>query len=630
MEKHTKDEINFRGFLAAYRTMQGVQMKDLTKGLYSISMMSRVESGERLPKKLERDRLVARLGVSNEDYEDYLSREEHAEWKFRQEILKSISEKNVAKLEEQLRIYSEAEELDKVEKQFLETMRFMLLKMKGASEEELCTTIELAVSYTIEDVKEGFPENLILADQEINLLIEYVSLHHYGDTEKERRDWRFARYSDIIAYIEKSYIDCIGRAKVYPKLVYYICKEYMNENSSQQEVERCLRLCTEAIELLRDTRKLYYFVELLETHEWFTKRYVKIKNSEVKMMPPEYRELAVEAREWADLFIDLYKEFGVSPYMDDFVYLYLETESHCINEVVRIRRKMLKITQVETARDACDIKTVRRTEQGKMSPQMFAVRGMFGNLGLCPEYVRGNVITHDPEVMKLYIDVMKYANERKYDELERGLNELELRLSMDIVQNRQVVEYLRILLDSLTKKLTQEESVERLIEVLELTVPIEKCFKLKEWYFTVEETTILNTIAAMYNGKRKNKYEELLMKYFAQSLSDNGIVSRPDIYEIVATGFANHLGDKGEYDASDKIADEVITNCLKMRRMRSIVRNLYFKCWNKYNVDDGNALRTEAPEVHFMMNRCIKLSRIIRHKKLEEFFVAMLKNESYN
>lgn len=625
MEKHTKDEINFRGFLAAYRTMQGVQMKDLTKGLYSISMMSRVESGERLPKKLERDRLVARLGVSNEDYEDYLSREEHAEWKFRQEILKSISEKNVAKLEEQLRIYSEAEELDKVEKQFLETMRFMLLKMKGASEEELCTTIELAVSYTIEDVKEGFPENLILADQEINLLIEYVSLHHYGDTEKARRDWRFARYSDIIAYIEKSYIDCIGKAKVYPKLVYYICKEYMNENSSQQEVERCLRLCTGAIELLRDTRKLYYFVELLETHEWFTKRYVKIKNSEVKMMPSEYRELAVEAREWADLFIDLYKEFGVSPYMDDFVYLYLETESHCINEVVRIRRKMLKITQAETARDACDIKTVRRTEQGKMSPQMFAVRGMFGNLGLCPEYVRGNVITHDPEVMKLHLDVMRYDNEKKYDEWRKSLDALEKRLCMDIVQNRQAVMRERVMLDYETKRISKEEAIEKFLEALELTISIDKCMKLKEWYFTMEEVTILHNIAGLHREKNKNKYEALLIKYFEQVINQSGMVSRPDIYEIVVTGFANHLGDKGEYDSSDKIADEVIANCMKMRRMRSIVRNLYIKCWNRYNVDDGNALRTEEPEVHFMMNRCIKLSRIIRHKKLEEFFVAMLK-----
>ena len=177
MKTSTKDEINFRGFLTAYRTLQGVEMQTLTKGLYSKSMMSRVENGERFPKKLERDRLVARLGVSGEGYEDYLSMGEYDEWKLRQEILESIEEKNVEKLEERLKRYTSTEELDKVESQFLEAMRFMMLQMKNAPAKELRKTIELAVSYTIEDIDDGFPEGLILADQEINLLIEYVSLH---------------------------------------------------------------------------------------------------------------------------------------------------------------------------------------------------------------------------------------------------------------------------------------------------------------------------------------------------------------------------------------------------------------------------------------------------------------------
>ena len=621
MEKHTKDEINFRGFLATYRMMQGVQMVDLTRGLYSKSMMSRVESGERLPKKLERDRLVARLGVSGEDYEDYLSMEEYADWEMRQEILASIDKKDVARLEELLKAYEAIEDLDKVELQFLETMRFMMLTIQGAPREELCKTIELAVSYTIDDIENGFPEGLILADQEINLLIEYVSLHRYGRSNKECRDWRFDRYNDIMEYIDHSYIDNIGKAKIYPKLVYYICKEYMNEESSVEEVEHCLKISTDAIELLRDTRKLYYWVELLETYQWLIERLLVEKT-----VDGELEELLAENKERIEVFVGLYEEYGVSPYMDNFVYLYLETESHNINRVTKVRRKMFKVTQKQLSGGVCDIRTVSRTEQNKMSPQMYTVRGLFGNLGLCPEYVRGNVITHDPEVMKLHLDVMRYANERMFDEWEKGLEELESRLCMDIVQNRQAVEHTRVILESLTKKITPEETVERLIEVLELTVPIKNCFKLKEWYFTLEEANILYNIAGRYKGKRKNMYEELLVKYFDQELIRGGIVSRPDMYEVVETAFANHMGDKGEYEASTNVSEKVIKTCLKMRRMRTLPRNLYIKCWNKYNTDGGNALRTEEPEVPFMMKRCILLSKVIRHKKLEEFFVAMLDN----
>lgn len=621
MEKHTKDEINFGGFLATYRMMQGVQMVDLTRGLYSKSMMSRVESGERLPKKLERDRLVARLGVSGEDYEDYLSREEYADWVMRQEILASIDKKDVAALEELLKAYEAIEDLDRVELQFLETMRYMMLTIQGAPREELCKTIELAVSYTIEDVETGFPEGLILADQEINLLIEYVSLHQYGANAKECRDWRFDRYNDIRDYIDNSYIDNIGKAKIYPKLVYYICKEYMNEESSIEELEYCLKICTDAIELLRDRRSSYYWLELLETRQWFMERLFV-----GKAVDGEITELMEENRLWIEVFLELSEEYGISPYMDNFVYLYWETESHNVNHVIKVRRKMFKITQKQLAGDDFGIKTVARTEQGKLSPQIYTVRGLFGKLGLCPEYVRGNVITHDPEVLKLHLDVMRYANERMFDEWEKGLAELESRLCMDIVQNRQAVEHSRVILESLTKKITPEETVERLIEVLELTVPIKNCFKLKAWYFTLAEVNLLYNIAGRYKAKQKNVYEELLVKYLEQELYRDEIVSRPDMYEMVLTCLANDMGDRGEYEASTNLSEKVVKTCLKMRRMRTLPRNLYIKCWNQYNIDGTSRLKTNKPQVRKCLKRCISLSKIIRHKKLEEFFAAKLDN----
>ncbi|MGN1157551.1 MAG: hypothetical protein ACI4TK_15345, partial [Agathobacter sp.] len=386
MKRHTKDEINFHGFLTACRTMQGVQMKDLTRGLYSKSMMSRVESGERLPKKLERDRLVARLGVSKEDYEDYLSREEYADWEIRQDILKSIEAKDVEKAEKKLREYEASEDLDKVERQFLEAMRFMVLKTKGASKEELRKTIELAVSYTIEDIENGFPEYLILADQEINLLIEYVSLHQYGTTEEECRQWRLTRYHDIVTYIEKSYIDHLGMEKVYPKLVYYICMEYSGNRGNIEEVKECFKLCNEAIELLRDTRKLFYFVELLEVRQWLISRLLEEDGKVSEEEKTELQKLAAESREWREVLIEIAEDYQETLYMENFCYLYWEAESYCINRVVRVRRKMLKLTQAAVAGEACDIKTVRRTEQNTFSPQMHAVRGMFQNLNLCPEY----------------------------------------------------------------------------------------------------------------------------------------------------------------------------------------------------------------------------------------------------
>lgn len=625
MEKHTKDEINFRGFLTAYRTMQGVEMQALTKGLYSKSMMSRVESGERLPKKLERDRLVARLGVSGEGYEDYLSMDEHDEWMLRQQILESIEEKNIEKLEEQLKVYASAEELDKVECQFLEAMRFMLLQMKNAPERELRKTIELAVSYTIEDIDDGFPEALILADQEINLLIEYVRLHKYSKNAADCRQWRLDRYEDIGTYIDNSYMDNIGKVKVYTKLVYYICKEYMNGDSSLEDLQKCLTLCNEGIELIRDTRKMYCFVELLDMRQWNIERMLvhKVFSEEYRK---ELKETADTSRIWAEVLIGLYREYDVSPYMENFAYLYVETESHCINDVVRIRRKMMKMTQKALAGEVCDIKTVRRTERREMAPQMYAVRGMFENLGLCPEYVRARVISTNAETFVLKRQLSKYSNSHNVEKWGETIKHLEELLCMDIVQNRQAVEREKILLAEHTNEISATEAVKRLIELLSLTIRVDRLNKVTELYLTVEEMSILHNIASFSEVKEARVYFKILKKYCEKEMKEKRVLRRMSLYEMLIYGMANALGDKGKTQESSQLATQMIRFSLKNRRMHILAQNLYCNCWNKYKVGDGTKLARKYPEVIETLNQCITISEIMNVEELKEFFLWMLTN----
>ena len=189
MSKPTKDDINFRGFLKAMKKMQRVSNETVAKGLCATSSMSRISRGVVLPKKLTRDRIVARLGVSGEGYEDYLQMDEYDDWSLRQKIIGCVEEKKIEELQKLLSEYS-GRKLDKVEMQFLETMRFMMLRMNNAPEKDLCNAIETAVSYTIPVIDNGFPKKLLLADQEINLLIEYVNLHRSCELEAENLKWK--------------------------------------------------------------------------------------------------------------------------------------------------------------------------------------------------------------------------------------------------------------------------------------------------------------------------------------------------------------------------------------------------------------------------------------------------------
>ena len=619
MAQHTKDEINFHGFLTAMKNMQHVSYSTLGKGIYTTNVVGKIVRGELLPRKLSRDRIVARLGVSGEGYEDYLPMEEYADWQLRQDILKCIEEKDVDKLATLLEKL-ESMKLDKVEKQFLETMRYVMLKMQNATEEKLCKTIETAVSYTIPVIDEGFPKKLLLADQEINLLIEYVSLHRYGASEEDNRSWRFKRYADIFRYIEQSKIDNIGKAKVYPKLVFYVCQEYKDGKGTVTDIQKSLELCNDAIELLRNTRRLYYFVELLEIRQWLIARLLEPNVISDETLECELRKASAVSQEWAEVLIDLYIEYDVSPYMEDFGYLYLETESYCINDIVRIRRKMLGLTQLQVAEGACDERTVRRTERHQMDPQMYAVRGMFKNLGLYPEYVRANVISTDPEASRIHMEIMKSNNGRRLDDLENGINALKEKISMDIVQNLQIINRQKVLLENLRENITGEDTAKELVKILNLTVFVDNIFSLPEWYLTVEEISIVHNIALRSGLDIDNVYLKILKEYCLKEVNESQVTSRLAVHEMLITGVASYLGNLGDYQTSSLLSEKMMRLSLKHRRMHTLARNIYNKHWNQSKLNNIDTSASGDLLQNRILEQCILLCDMDKNEQLKNTF----------
>lgn len=624
--KGTKGDVTFRELMESIREAQRKSLRVLGLGLYSSTMVRRVETGERLPKKLERDRLLARLGVSGVEYEDYLSQDEYAEWVMRQDILKSIETKDVATLESKIAELEALDDEGKVERQFLETMRFMLLQMKHAPEEELRRVIELAVSYTIPDIDEGFPKKIALADQEINLLLEYVRLHQYGETEEVRRKWRLARYIDIVEYLRGNYLDDLGRAKVYPKAIYYIGLEYIDGQGTIEEFENCLELCTYAIECLRDAQRLYYLVEMLELRQWLIGRILEEDAGIPKNKAKNLRTLATTSKKWAALYKDLYTEYGIPPYMENFCFLYRETESHSSNEVIRLRRKMLGVTQEQFSTGVCTSKTVGRIENREISPQMYDLRGLFGKSAMYPEFVISRVISSDWEAIKLYNQVVRYGNDRNVRKWSDSLAKLENRLDMNILQNRQVVMRERIVMEELMQEISRQEAIERLIEVAKMSIPVDRLLTLDEWFLTREEITCIYNIAIRIGAHEDNKYLEILKEYCKREIGEEHISKRLGVHELLLTGMANYLGNLGEYEKSNAMADRAIRLTLENRRMYSLAGNLYNNCWNKYSVDGELPSARDNQEVDRTLRRCILLSDISHNVKSKDFFKKKLDN----
>jgi len=227
MYVNNREEINYHSFMTALRNKHGYSLKKVCTGVCGESGMNRFEKGNRVAEKLMRDRLIARLGISCEKFEDYLQPKEYARWEKRMHIVHAIEERQLEVAKQELKEYENFSNLNCVQKQFIEAMRFMILTLEGAPEEVLLDCIKRAVSLTVPNQKQALEGKHLLSIQEINLILEQIRLEKLKEGSRSGSKWRLTEYEKLIAYIERSCWEEEQKAKIYPKVVYYIGLELL-------------------------------------------------------------------------------------------------------------------------------------------------------------------------------------------------------------------------------------------------------------------------------------------------------------------------------------------------------------------------------------------------------------------
>lgn len=621
MPRYVKDEINFHKFLDAVRQLQDVTLEQVCDGLCSASMMKRIECGDRLPEKQMRDRLMARMGVSIEGYEDYLSTEEHEQWTLRQKLLKSIENKQVTEAEQYLEAYRIYENQNSVEIQYCDAMELMILQMQNAPIEKQQAVIAHAVGLTMPNIEDGLSEKMLLSEQELNLLTEYVWLREYSGNPETEFEWRYKQYQEILHYIEHSRLDEFCRAKVYPKVAYYLCELILHKAKTEENLEKGIRICNEAIELLRDSRKLYYFVELVEVLERLVKEcefYLRKANKreEVEKLQADVQE----KKEWRDVIMELYTEHEVSPYMEHFCHLYWEMETYCIGDVIRIRRQMFGMTKEELCEEICSVKTLTRIEHKKVKTQMPIVRELFERLGLCAEYIRARVITSEYSLLKLAGELVWYENNHKIAEWEKCLDELEEGLYLDIPQNKQFVAYSRCLLQLVRKDISQDEFIKKLIEIIEYTIPMDYIMKDSVKFLSSEEYTYIRAIGMRAEKGMATKCMEIIRGLCTNEEVASGHIGK---HEFLMTSIISYLGNIGKYEESDMLSTNLARQSLTYRRSYVLAETMYNNLWNRQTAM-AELNKDEDTKNEKVIKNCIWLTKYNKNEKLITFFQKKL------
>lgn len=213
-----RDHISYHTFLRMLREKNQAYQSHVCKGICTISGMNRFENGNRVAEKLMRDRFTARLGISSEKYEDYLQPKEYVRWEQRLRIVKAIEKRELKQAKEELDAYALSEKNNCVNLQFVDVMRYMILRLEDAPREHQLEILKNAIKHTVPNVKKALEGEHLLCDQEVNLIAEAISLEEPKDISVDRKAWRIAAYETLSAYIENSCWENMQKGKLYPRI----------------------------------------------------------------------------------------------------------------------------------------------------------------------------------------------------------------------------------------------------------------------------------------------------------------------------------------------------------------------------------------------------------------------------
>lgn len=611
MYVNERDQINYHGFLRALREMNQVSQEIVSKGICTVSGMNRFENGNRVAEKLMRDRLTARLGISGEKYEDYLQPKEYVRWEHRLRIVKAIEKKDFVLAEKELDAYRELPKLNCVNHQFVEAMQFLILSGENAPQDALLECITKAIKCTVSNVGKALEGAHLLSDQEMNLIAEYMRLCPAKKTVRDEVAWRISEYEKLIAYMDASCWEKLQKAKMYPKVVYYICKLMLENELTEERCRRGLELCYHAIELLRDTCRLYYFIELTEMRKVFAEFLLEggVKGSEAT----DLEAMIQENETWKNVFNELYAEYKVEPYMSDFCYLYYETECHDMVEVIESRRTMLGLSRVKLGEGICTDKTIVRFEREGRNPNIDLVRLLFERMGLCAEYRRTRFVSNDVETVNITIEIAKSINNRDICIWEENLNKLKRMLDLNIAQNKQQISRYEVLLNYRKKLIDKAMLYKGMVESLEMTLPQKALFGNKNKHFTRNEITCLNDLAFKYKGDLSAVCMELIKQRCLTLETEMLNVANICAYEYMTNNLASYLGDEGELELSLKLSYTMMKECLTYRRSLGIPNHLYNILWNHQN-------EMEEACVKKMIEKCLSISVLLKRDSKIAFF----------
>ena len=560
--------------LQSLRKKQEINQKVLSRGICSVTTLSRIEAGERQPDYLLFDALLTRLGKDSRKWEFILKENDRNLLERRNEIESLFHRKAWNEIEKEIENYIDFSEVSKnLHQQYKYMIQGILCAKKGNLTKAL-ETYQKALEKTnleINVLSLHISDRISRNELEILCLIGQILLEEEQTSlEVVEQYWK-----KLLHYIEKNCTDEWYQTKFYIRSVYYLSDTLYRRGNYMES----FLYCEKGIKRLVEKMSLYYLKSFLYL----------LKELQHKGINP-----VINGIQWRDkipFFINILEEWEMEneKFQEKENYIRSYQSIYSINEIIKNTRKYCQKTQedfIETkdgSKLIIDQPGMSQIEHGKREPREEIVKHCFKILGLEGKEERYQLAIQgeDFEIQELKWDIDFNISIHKKEKAKELYKILKEKINMDSIYNQQYVRKEDIVTGDLREEMTEEQYRKELFDILSMTVKDIDRIKSQEWnrFFTIEELVLLMNIGGSYH--KNGKYEEALYWYqkLERYFQDFYKLAGARSYKSLLYNLSQVYGLLGEYEESMKKSRACLFTEMLYDQAHSMCRAIFNIGW---------------------------------------------------
>ncbi len=564
-------EFHIGRLIKGFRESKKITQKELYNGLRRQGEIYKIEGEDQDVPKLLVDILFERMGLSTDIYGYVFSMKEYELFQCRADILELLED---GKWEEAGELCNEYEgkisKKDKLENQYIDTIRLLISMEKGASPEYLLEEVRKILFLSVPEFESRNIGKFFLSGMERMLVaMQAEALCQMEGREEEGMDL----YYSLLQYIEDKCTDFLEKERQIPPVVLLMVKWLWKWEKYGE-----MWICEKAIKTLRNNMRLSLLEPIMRYEMKAWEKGLRIPDDENPKIWEEALKALKEIREEYHVEEKYGGEYKASTLLA--LMIKQDARGQIMGDIIRRMRKEKGLSIEELAENICEPEHLRKIELGYIRPRQHTYSEIMKKLGQTKYAYHPLICSEDYKMYECCKEIKKYIYKFEYEKAEYELRKLEKGLDCNYEVNYQIILRFQAILREKIKQITLEERLEYLKKALKLTVPDE--VELGNWPLNREETTLWNNIASTLELMEKREEAVNMLQNIKSSYEQNKVKSwnYKQEYMMILCNLSTFLGREERYKEAIEIVDYAIPLAIKWEEGNYLTLLLYNKICN--------------------------------------------------